>query len=168
MQCEICGAEISGKSHRILVDRAELEVCDKCKNFGKEVERRAPVTSIRRGSGSPELGAQPLVTRRIRRDIFDKMKDELVDDYPEIIKDARESRHISQEELAARIQEKVNTLRKVERGELIPEDALVRKLESALDIKLTEGIEEEPGSLQRKGESRTLTLGDMIKVKKGK
>jgi putative transcription factor len=167
MQCEICGANISGRSYRVRVDRAELEVCEKCKNFGKEVEKRQPVTSYRRGPAVPsEPGAQPVV-KRVRRNMFDQMKDEIIENYAEFIKDARERRHMSQEELASRIQEKVNIIRKVERGELIPEDSLIKKLEEELEIKLREGIgEAEP--MQRRSDSKTLTLGDLIRVKKNK
>lgn len=167
MQCEICGANISGRSHRILVDRAELEVCEKCKTFGKEVERRAPAASIRKGAPTPQPSGAPVAARRPRRDLFDQMKDEIVDDYPEIVKNAREARHMTQEELAVKIQEKVNVIKKVERAEMVPEDALIKKLERALNIKLMHGVEEtEPGS--RRMDNRALTLGDLIKVKKGK
>jgi len=164
MQCEICGAQISGKPHHILVDRAEMDVCDRCKGFGKEVERRSPITSTRRGV-APEAGVSTV--RRARHDLFDKMKDELVEDYAEVIKNAREAKHMTQEELAASILEKVNIIRKVERGELVPEEELIKKLEKALDIKLTEGVAE-PEVKGRRGESRALTLGDLIKVKKNK
>jgi putative transcription factor len=144
-----------------------MEVCDRCKSFGKEVDRRAPVTHTRRGGSAPvELGQMPVV-RRQRRDLFDRMKDELIENYAEAIKNARESRHLTQEELAGKISEKANIIRKVERGELVPEEELVKKLEKALDIKLTEGVEE-PQSQQRRGESRGLTLGDLINVRKNR
>jgi uncharacterized protein (TIGR00270 family) len=68
-------------------------------------------------------------------------------------------------ELANKTQTKVNIIRKVERGELIPEDALVKKIEYVLGIKLTEGVAE-PDRDGRKGESRVMTLGDLIKVKR--
>lgn len=167
MQCEICGAEISGKPHHVIIDRAEMDVCDRCKGFGKEAERRAPLTSVRRGTPSTTTGAGPVPVTRIRRDLFDKMKDQLIEDYADAIKNARESHHLTQEELASKILTKVNILRKVERGELVPEEALIKKLERALDIKLTEGVAE-PESQGRRGESRALTLGDLIKVRKNK
>jgi putative transcription factor len=141
-----------------------MDVCDRCKGFGKEVERRSPITSTRRGV-APEAGVSTV--RRARHDLFDKMKDELVEDYAEVIKNAREAKHMTQEELAASILEKVNIIRKVERGELVPEEELIKKLEKALDIKLTEGVAE-PEVKGRRGESRALTLGDLIKVKKNK
>jgi putative transcription factor len=167
MQCEICGAQISGKPHHIIIDRAEMDVCDRCKGFGKEAEKRVPVTSTRRGGVPPSntLGSIPI--RRARRDLFDKMKDQLVEDYADKIKNARESKHMTQEELASKMLEKVNILRKVERGELVPEEELIKKLERALEIKLTEGIAE-PESQGRRGESRALTLGDLINVKKNR
>jgi putative transcription factor len=167
MQCEICGAEISGKSHHIIIDRAEMNVCDRCKGFGKEVERRGPVTSTRRGV-PPTNDMSMVPVRRVRRgDLFDRMKDQLVDDYADIIKKAREAKHLTDEELAAKILEKVNIIRKVERSELVPDEALIKKLERALDIKLTEGVAE-PETGGRRGDSKTLTLGDLIKVKKNK
>jgi putative transcription factor len=95
------------------------------------------------------------------------MKDQLVDDYADIIKKAREAKHLTDEELAAKILEKVNIIRKVERSELVPDEALIKKLERALDIKLTEGVAE-PETGGRRGDSKTLTLGDLIKVKKNK
>lgn len=143
-----------------------MDVCDRCKGFGKEVERRAPVTSTRRGIPSTtDMSMVPI--RRARRDLFDKMKDQLIEDYASVIKNAREAKHMTDEELAAKILEKVNIIRKVERSELVPDEALIKKLERALDIKLTEGIAK-PEMQGRGGESRALTLGDLIKVKKNK
>lgn len=145
-----------------------MDVCDRCKSFGKEVERRMPVTSTRRGApvASPDVSTQPVI-RRTRRDLFDKMKDELIENYADVIKNAREAKHLTQDDLAVKVQEKANIIRKVERGELIPEEGLIKKLERALDVKLTEGVDE-PEAHARKGESRVLTLGDLIKVKKNK
>lgn len=166
MQCEICGAEISGKSHHIIIDRAEMNVCDRCKGFGKEVERRGPVTSTRRGApATNDMSMVPV--RRARRDLFDRMKDQLVEDYADAIKRAREAKHLTDEELANKILEKVNIIRKVERSELVPDEALIKKLEKALDVKLTEGVAE-PESQGRREESRALTLGDLINVKKNR
>jgi len=163
MQCEICGAEIRGKSFRIIVDRAELDVCDKCKGFGKEVAPRRPA-GYHGGAPGP-VGAPIGAPRRPRRDVFDQIKDELVEDYVERIKKGLEAKHMTDEQLAKQTQTKVNIIRKVERGELIPEDALVKKIEYVLEIKLTEGVAE-PERGGRKGESRAMTLGDLIKVKR--
>lgn len=163
MQCEICGAEIRGKSFRITVDRAELEVCDQCKGFGKEVSPRGPAGVRKSVPGSGVVVSFP--GRRQGRNVFDQIKDELVDDYAERIRKAREAKHMTDEQLASRTQSKVNIIRKVERGELVPEDALVRKIEYVLEIKLTEGISE-PERTGHRGESRALTLGDLIKVKR--
>jgi putative transcription factor len=163
MQCEICGAEIRGKSFRIIVDRAELDVCDKCKGFGKEVSPRGPAGVRTNVPGSGAAVSFP--ARRRGRDVFDQIKDTLVDDYADRVRRARESKQMTDEQLANKTQTKVNIIRKVERGELIPEDALVKKIEYVLGIKLTEGVAE-PDRDGRKGESRVMTLGDLIKVKR--
>lgn len=164
MQCEICGAEIRGKSFRIIVDRAELDACDKCKGFGKEVPRRGVPGAARAGAPVSQ-GYPSTAAPRHRRDLFDQIKESLVEDYADRIKSAREARRLTPEELASKVQTRVNIMKKVERGELEPEDALVKKLERELEIKLTEGTDDMEGG-QRRGESRSMTLGDLIKVKK--
>lgn len=145
------------------MDRAELDVCDKCKGFGKEVSPRSPAGVRKTIPGSGAAVSFP--ARRRGRDVFDQIKDEVVDDYADRIRRGRESKHMTDEQLATQTQSKVNIIRKVERGELIPEDALVKKIEQVLDIKLTEGVSE-PERGGRKGESRIMTLGDLIKVKR--
>jgi putative transcription factor len=97
--------------------------------------------------------------------MFDQM-DELTQDYDQRIRSARESRGLSQEELAGQLNEKASLIRKLERGDVLPSDGVQRKLERELDITLSESGGEE-GDAEWSGGSATggTTLGDVVKRK---
>jgi putative transcription factor len=160
MQCEICGADINGPSSKITIDGSELTACPRCSQYGKNVEKRAPVSR----KVSP---VAPVVQRRSTRPAGkrpDAMSDELVDDYDRIIREAREKKQLSHEELATRIKEKAALIKKLERGEIVPEEGVRKKLERELDIRLTERSGEDDWSGERL--NKGTTLGDIVTIKK--
>lgn len=158
MQCEICGSEIKDKPVKVTLEGAALDACSKCAHYGKPADKWSPVS--RKISPTEKVFS----SRKPKRDVFDKIEDEINQDYAHIIKNARESQHFTIEQLAARIKEKAMLLRKIEREELVPEDNLRKKLESELNIKLTERYshEDQRGS----GFIRGTTLGDVAIIKK--
>lgn len=89
--------------------------------------------------------------------------DEIATDYDDQIRSARESRGLSQEELADDLNEKASLIRKLERGDTLPTDDVQRKLERALDISLVEGkdVDEEWETT----DAGSMTLGDVVKRK---
>ncbi|ELY28013.1 HTH DNA-binding protein [Haloferax volcanii DS2] len=95
--------------------------------------------------------------------MFDDM-DEIATDYDDRIRQARESRGLSQEELAQSLNEKASLIRKIERGDIMPPDSVRKKIERKLDISLVEG-ESDDDSEWSGGGSTTTTLGDVIKRK---
>ncbi len=137
MQCEICGAEIRGKPICITIDNSELQVCQKCAPYGKPVDKRTPVSR----KVTPVVRTVTRTGNRPKKDFFDILKDELLDNYDQIIRDAREARGWSQEDLAENIKEKVSLIKKIERSEIVPEEPFRKKLEHTLNIKLTERVE---------------------------
>ena len=175
VQCEMCGAE-TGAPKTIKVEGAELQVCADCEDFGTEV-RTADTSSTTTkystgsssgssssGSGSSGSGRSSGGSRS-RRDMFDEME-EIVSDYDARIRSARESAGLSQSELADQLNEKASLIRKLERGESLPNDTIRRKLERALEIDLVEGggsgdDEEWSGGSSQSG----MTLGDVVKRK---
>ena len=96
--------------------------------------------------------------------MFDDM-DEIATDYDERIREARESRGLSQQDLANELNEKASLVRKVERGDVLPSDTLRKKLERKLEISLTEGDSDDEDSEWSSGSSTTTTLGDVVKRK---
>ena len=175
-QCEMCGSEQSSLT-TVKVEGAELQLCDECKEFGTEVRTESSSagstkysTSSSGGSsgsagstGSGAGGSGGGGSSRRRRDMFDDM-DEIVADYDQRIREARESRGLSQEDLAKELNEKASLIRKLERGDMLPSDDVRSKLETELEISLIEG--EDADDTEWSGDSSTTTtLGDVVKRK---
>jgi putative transcription factor len=95
--------------------------------------------------------------------MFDDME-EIASDYDSRIRQARESRGMSQEELAKSLNEKASLIRKLERGDILPPDTVRKKLERKLDISLVEGASDDDSEWSGGG-STTTTLGDVVKRK---
>lgn len=158
MQCEICGSEIKGNPIRVTVEGTVLDVCGKCARYGTPSDKRTPVSR----KLSPV--EKTVFIRKPRKDAFDKLEGEIIPDYAQVIKKARESRGLTLEGLALKIMEKSALLRKIEREELVPEDAIRKKLETELNIKLTEKVSSQD---QRGGGFiRGTTLGDVAIIRK--
>jgi len=96
--------------------------------------------------------------------MFDEM-DELAQDYDELIRDARESRGLSQEDLARELNLKASLIRKLERGDTLPTDDVQTKLERELDISLDAGGTDADEEWSGGSSSGEYTLGDVVKRK---
>jgi putative transcription factor len=170
MQCEMCGETIRGTPKLVRVEGAELQVCSKCEKFGTEVQqvRRTDIRVPPKGAGArpapvPAGGAAPV---RHKRDMFDFIEGDIVDDYAARIRRAREEKGLSQKDLAMQMMEKEHLIRKIENSELIPEEGVRRKLEKALGIRL---IDVPASGGEKKVQSKLApTLGDLTVIKKAK
>lgn len=162
MQCELCGVPITGPSKTIQIEGAELCVCPRCAKHGTEVQQ-----SRRRGAPQTKSGiAVPQAPRRRGRDVFDLMEGELVEDYADRIRAAREEKEWSTLDLAQEIKEREILVKKIEKGDLIPEDDVRKKIEKALNIRLIDSAED---STSMGGPGRvTMTVGDVISFKKSR
>ncbi len=170
-QCEMCGAEEPSLT-TTKVEGAELELCDDCSDFGTTVrdESTTSETSTKystssgsssgSGAGSSASGSSSSGGSR-RRDMFDEM-DTLATDYDQRIRNAREERGLTQEELADQLNEKTSLIRKLERGDVLPSDDVQRKLEREFDISLSEGEDVEDSEWSSDAGSG-VTLGDVVK-----
>ena len=161
MDCEICGCEIKGNPTRVTVEGTVLDVCIKCAHYGMTQDKWTPVS--RKMTPTEKV----IVSYKPKRDAFDKLDDEINPEYAQIIRKAREAQGLTIEDLGAKMMEKATLIRKIEREELIPEDSIRKKLESTLNIKLTEKVSSKD---QRGGGFiRGTTLGDVAIIrKKGK
>lgn len=160
--CEMCGKEVP-VTKPVFIEGSRLSVCQNCAKFGDDY--RASQSK----SGAPGPSAQVIEQRLQRREQRMQTKDvyrgsetvELIDDYGGVIKKARLAKGMDLDEFAASILEKKGILAKVEANDLIPDDKLVKKLEKALDIKLTEVVSS--GGRIGGGQSTKMSLGDFIK-----
>jgi putative transcription factor len=104
--------------------------------------------------------------QRLRtKDVFQERQDELALDYPVRISRARVSMGMSQDNLAKKINEKKSVVAKLENGDMVPDEKLVKKLEKALEISLKEKLDS-VAPPKRSETGKGMTLGDFIKVEK--
>jgi putative transcription factor len=160
MQCEICGVEIIGKSRNVVVEGTEVEVCGKCAQYGTTPQSWSPVSK----KISPVSKAPLLRTKKPKSNPFNNMGEEIISHYSQVIREAREEKGLTQEELALKIKVKASLIRKVEREEILPEDSLRKILEKTLDIKLTERVSND--IMEEGGMFKSTTLGDIVKIKR--
>lgn len=169
VQCEMCGTETSSPT-TIKVEGAELDVCDQCASFGTEVKTTDSASSSTKYSTSSDSGgtsgsqsSSSSTGGRRRSDMFDRM-DDIVQDYGDRIRSARESRGMSQADLANELNEKASLIRKLERGDTLPSDDVQRELEGFLGIDLTGGDVSDT-DWESDTDASTRTLGDVVERK---
>ncbi len=162
MFCEVCGREIVGKPARALVEGATLVVCKQCAGLGKELPGFPDRTR-------PRL---PVGVTRTRAPIEKLPKaieeSDLVDEYPRIIKEAREKMGLSQQDLAFKAKEKLTVIQKIELGKMLPTMRLTKELEHLLRVKLLapkEEIEVDVVPVRQTGD-RGVTLGDIALIRR--
>jgi putative transcription factor len=148
--CDMCGAE--GYLVRALIEGTELNVCKNCAAYGK-VLGRAKTVAKSAPAKTPTAPAEP------------QMIEIVVDEYPEILKAAREKLGIKQEELAKKISEKESVVHHMENGEFKPPIPLAKKLERFLHVKLVEQYKDAE-DYKSGAKIDTVTLGDFIKIRK--
>ena len=161
MICELCGADVP-RLKNVAIEATVLSVCGECARFGDEVS-----TPALRRSTMPPVIAERLEARERRmtpKDVYEQAGQlELADDFPSKIRTAREARGWKQADLGAKINERVSVIAKLESGAMTPGDALVRKLERELGIKLKERVE--PVAVKKQAAGAAITLGDLVRMK---
>ena len=159
MICELCGKDVP-RLHKVVIEGVIMNVCDECAKFGKEIKGNEIPKDVK--YLPPEVVRERLERKqgKRRKDYMDE-EEVLIEDYPEVIRKAREKMGLTQEQLAKKILEKKTVISKIERGEMHPDEKLIKKLEKALDIKLKEKV----STVYRKDVKKSggLTLGDLIK-----
>lgn len=152
LYCEVCGKPIVGGGHRVIMDGAELLVCDDCFMKLTRSGRAVPVTAKPR-----EVKLKP--RRQAKEEVL-----EVVDNYPDIIRGARESKGWTQAALAQRLKVSEALIKKIESGKYKPTVELARKIEALLNVKLLQPIESE-GEGEEPPED-ALTFGDVAVVRR--
>jgi putative transcription factor len=169
MQCEMCGETIRGTAKLVRVEGAELQVCTKCEKFGTEVQQVRRTDIARPSTAAPRPGRTPTTVvpaERRKRDLFDYMEGEIVEDYAARIRKARMDKGLSSKDLAMQIKEREHLIKKIENSELIPEEDVRKKLEKILEIRLIDAPA--PESEKKVQSKLTPTLGDLTIIKKVK
>ena len=141
--CEICGKK-TDSLYIIDVEGAELTTCMKCaegKNIIEVIE--------------DEKQTKPKnATVKKEEPLFD-----IVDNYGESIRVAREKMGIPLKVLAEMINEKESVLNRIEHQKMLPNDKVIEKLEKNLGIKLKVEVTETK-NFKTKDPDEPITLGD--------
>lgn len=175
MRCEVCGSE-ADRVFKVSMEGSIVTVCGGCKDLGNEpgpapgtAKSRAKPSKRSRSTKKKQV-AKPSGSRKkkssgSRRSRLD-LKDEVVEDYPTRIRKGREENGLTQKELAEKIGEKRSLLGHLEKGDKLPSDKVVKKLERTLDIELKTSTGDFDVDLS--SESGELSFGDVVDIKRKK
>ena len=152
--CDMCGSKEA--AFVADVEGSLLNVCSACGEYGN-IKSKVVIKQPESEKKEQAISANTEPEREIMQII--------VADYSKLIRDKREQLNLKQEEFAGKINEKASLIHKMEIGEFEPPMELARKLEKFLNIKLVETHEEVRKPMVEE-ESGSLTIGDLIKVKK--
>ncbi|PVX23906.1 MAG: TIGR00270 family protein [Candidatus Bathyarchaeum sp.] len=164
MQCEVCGRQIFGTPVRAIIEGAKMTVCSKCGKLSSGYWEPKP---------QPQPRTRTITNRQAKPISYSKRQQmptvpetlELASDLGQRVRKARRELEMSHEDLGRKIREKVSLIRKIESGKMIPDNAVVEKLEHALKIKLRVPAEEPKVQSALSSKPQGTTLGDLIQFK---
>ncbi|MEM4969860.1 MAG: multiprotein bridging factor aMBF1 [Sulfolobales archaeon] len=167
----MCGKEIPLRaSVEVKIEGAIMRLCPSCYaryTMGRASRARQDDRArIQMSVQKPQLSAGSSHQLRQKRERIERY--EIVKDYSERIRSAREAMGLSTKDLANMIRESENIVKRIESGRLVPPIDLARRIENVLKIQLvvpSVDQELEEGKTQRQV-STDLTLGDIIQIRK--
>ncbi len=165
--CEVCGREIIGPAYVALIEGAELIVCAECTQYAKWFRKLGRTEGTIKARPAGAGVKRPLMARAVRPGVPTRISEleklEVVEDYGRRVREAREARGLTQEELGRLVGEKASVISRIESGKMVPDVVLARKLEHALGIRLlTRAREEVKVRAAKPPVSSGLTLGDIL------
>ncbi|MBI4159018.1 TIGR00270 family protein [Candidatus Woesearchaeota archaeon] len=146
--CHICGASRE-RLVKSLIEGTSVSVCENCAKFGRTIENSV---------------------KRIKKTATSKVEeiDIIEDDYFLKIKNARERKGLTQDELAKILAEKESSLHHIEAGKLKPTIELAKKIEKTLGISIISKDYAGGNVVKKLKSDAPMTIGDLIKSKHDK
>jgi len=157
MRCEICGKKLVEEPLKTKIDGSIMFTCKECSKFGK-IQREAPKPQ------RPGVPRSSRVTKRIQRPR--EPTEEVVENYRDIVRQAREKKEWSREELAEKIYEKASVVGRIESGKMVPDLKLAKKIEKLLNVILIEKIEDNTRDEMGQSKIKGSTIGDIARIKR--
>ena len=154
--CEICGKRPA--KFIVEIEGATLNVCSSCARGSKIIGRVGQKMKAR--DIAPGVHVDSAVPRKIRRE------QDIVENYAEVIRKAREALGLSIEELAKKIGEKASYIEHIEYGKMLPTIKVAKKLEKALNVKLIEIVDIYEGASETKDSAQEFTMADIAEIEK--
>lgn len=172
LTCDVCGEPIEGEPVIVEIDGAVLTLCQRCARKyvgvkGVKVIRGPTQIQAPQGVAVVKQESKRGTVFRVRRTSINVDKYEVVENYAELVREARESLGMSRDMLAKVVGIKESVLKKIEDGQLIPDIELAKKLEKVLGVSLIR--ESEDVDIEVKSpSSKSLTIGDIITIRESK
>jgi len=145
MICEMCGKDVDALT-RVRVEGSVLELCADCSKFGTAIAPMPGVAAPSVPTARPgSVAAMSTIDDRVRggagrfqeRDLYRELPEmDLAPDWGKRIRVAREHLGWTPEDLAKKLNEKKSVILKLEGGGFRPPDAIIRKIEHQLKIRL--------------------------------
>ena len=160
MECEICGKPVSETNPtRAKIEGSVVVVCKECAKLGT-IQKAPPKPKFQQ----KKKGKRNVQPKRNYRN--DEPTDELIEDYNIAVRNARESKNWSREDLGKKINERVSVINRIESGKMTPDNKLTKKLEKALNITLLEDVGDVDLNQYLNSSSGERTLGNVMKIKR--
>ena len=156
MRCEICGKKLVEEPLKTKIDGSIMFTCKECSKFGK-IQREPPKP---KRPGAPRGSA----TRRVQRP--KEPAEEVVENVNDIVREAREKKGWSREELGEKIYEKASVVTRIESGKMVPDLKLARKIEKLMNVVLVEKNDDVSADEMSHSKIRGATIGDIARIKK--
>lgn len=151
-QCDMCGKDT--ELIKTLIEGTQLYVCRNCSKFGTQVK-------------SENLGVGRKLKFKINKKRILEDSEIIVSNFSQKIKKKREKLGLKQKDLAKILAEKESVIHKIESGNLEPPLKLAKKIEKKLNLQLViTNPEEKVQSKEIEVDSKDITIGDLIKIKK--
>jgi putative transcription factor len=148
-ECEVCGRPVRSLI-QVNIEGSVVRTCSSCSRLGTRLPKIKP-------------------RRRVHPQAMSKRRKESVLEprpgYGDMLRERREELGLTQEELGKRLQEKTSVVARLEAERMTPSEALAKKIERHLGIKVMEKVEEQKEGRYR-AEGQVLTLGDVVKIKR--
>jgi len=148
--CQLCGKDADSLT-KTKIEGAKLKVCSSCSDMGEKVE--TPSSNVKKKKKKSRTSTRKRDTKS------------LANNYGEKVKEAREGKQLSIQELSDELNEKASLLKKIEQEQLKPDKSLAGKLEKKFNIDLYVNPEVSDYDDRDGGDDRKATLGDVADVK---
>lgn len=155
----MCGSTVT-RTQRAVVERTILNVCSNCERFGKVLS--APAARDAVVPGNVPMAMEKRKRQQAPSDVYatEAMSLEMVPDFAQRIKLAREKKGWTRQDLGGRVGEREPTIARIEAGALHPTDSVAKKMERELGIRLFESVST---GATKATPTRGMTLGDMLR-----
>ena len=162
MECEICGKPVPENNPiKAKIEGSVMVVCKECAKLGKIQKAPPKPKYVKQNKSKRKTTNKPRVYSR-----NDEPSEELIEDFSNEIRKAREAKDWSREDLGKKINERVSVITRIETGKMTPDNKLTKKLEKTLNIKLLEKVDNVDLNQYINSSSGERTLGNIMKIKR--